>query len=572
MNKYTELMSGIEPAASDEAFVNDVLKKEALCGTEKKANKAKRYGNPVMRQLMPLMLAMVILVGGSAAVGIILSRDNDGAGERFTENMPEEDSAQDTNYALNEEDDNDTYLGSAIDLIGETHYYTEPFVWVRSGYPDKVYTDYAHTVLDVFPDIEFIYTPQKVTVTEYKNNQFYAEKTFATDMITHVGFADIAGDGYPELCFMYVSEFDGVKETHIIVYDLREDKTYRWGGVVTGDDYLIMGTTVGTRGDNFLAGTQDKVKMMVWLCSPTGEIYYDSDKYLTNCELVVIGDELYLEPVADITQEPVDITSLPEAPKFELPIDKNVGVVTEWTEWDGGFRGHSGIDISAPAGTPIMAAADGTVILADWASGYGRAVIIEHENGYKTLYGHCESFADGIAEGQKVERGETIAYVGSTGRADGPHVHLEFRHGGQILNPTDFMDFSTIAIAIPDRNEAVNSSEWEDVPSAQVVNNLSQIASIESSLNAWVDNISVLYKTNSTKITLSVSGSGEYELTFNLVVDGENGDEAIQEFTLSSVNGINSGTFTNLTSAKNYKIRLSSGERSDSDLKITITQ
>jgi len=99
-----------------------------------------------------------------------------------------------------------------------------------------------------------------------------------------------------------------------------------------------------------------------------------------------------------------------------------------------GIHGYNGVDLAAPAGTQIFAAADGEVIVAKasgWNGGYGEYVVIQHTNGSQTLYSHASSVIVGV--GQQVRQGQVIAYVGSTGRATGAHVHFEIRNG--IRNP-----------------------------------------------------------------------------------------------------------------------------------------
>jgi murein DD-endopeptidase MepM/ murein hydrolase activator NlpD len=124
--------------------------------------------------------------------------------------------------------------------------------------------------------------------------------------------------------------------------------------------------------------------------------------------------------------------------KFIWPVPR-AHKVSEWGWWDGGYWGHSGIDISAPYGTPIFAGDSGTVAFAGWYSGYGYTVIIEHQTGLRTLYSHASAL--NVAEGQVVSQGETIAWVGATGRADGNHLHFEVREGNIIRNPKHFLDF-----------------------------------------------------------------------------------------------------------------------------------
>ncbi|WP_439499262.1 M23 family metallopeptidase [Bosea sp. (in: a-proteobacteria)] len=96
---------------------------------------------------------------------------------------------------------------------------------------------------------------------------------------------------------------------------------------------------------------------------------------------------------------------------------------------------HTGVDWANRIGTPILAAGNGTVIKADWASGYGRRIEIQHANGYVTTYSHQSGFAKGIAAGVKVRQGQVIGYLGNTGLSTGPHLHYEVMVNGNFVNP-----------------------------------------------------------------------------------------------------------------------------------------
>ena len=96
---------------------------------------------------------------------------------------------------------------------------------------------------------------------------------------------------------------------------------------------------------------------------------------------------------------------------------------------------HTGVDWAAPTGTPIYAAGNGTVEKAGWESGYGKFVMIRHNNGYESAYGHMSAFARNIDEGTRVRQGQVIGFVGSTGLSTGSHVHYEIRVNGRFVDP-----------------------------------------------------------------------------------------------------------------------------------------
>lgn len=98
---------------------------------------------------------------------------------------------------------------------------------------------------------------------------------------------------------------------------------------------------------------------------------------------------------------------------------------------------HDGIDISAPEGTPILAVADGEVVYSSQLRGYGNLVIVRHAAGIVSVYAHNQSNL--VREGQKIERGEVIAKVGSTGRVTGPHLHFEIRKNNAAQDPLIYM-------------------------------------------------------------------------------------------------------------------------------------
>jgi murein DD-endopeptidase MepM/ murein hydrolase activator NlpD len=98
-------------------------------------------------------------------------------------------------------------------------------------------------------------------------------------------------------------------------------------------------------------------------------------------------------------------------------------------------RMHTGVDWAAPIGTPIYAAGNGVVIKAQWDSGYGRRVEVQHANGYVTTYNHMSGFGRGITEGTHVTQGQVVGYLGQTGLSTGPHLHYEIIINGNFVDP-----------------------------------------------------------------------------------------------------------------------------------------
>lgn len=100
-------------------------------------------------------------------------------------------------------------------------------------------------------------------------------------------------------------------------------------------------------------------------------------------------------------------------------------------------RMHTGVDWAARLGAPILSAGEGTVLLAEWATGYGRRVEIQHADGVVTAYSHMSRFSTDIEPGAQVRQGQVIGFVGSTGLSTGPHLHFEVLVNGYFVDPMD---------------------------------------------------------------------------------------------------------------------------------------
>lgn len=153
-------------------------------------------------------------------------------------------------------------------------------------------------------------------------------------------------------------------------------------------------------------------------------------------QTVVVPDgvkpaEAVWSPVARVKQITPNAGTVVASGSFVWPTQ---GIITQRFAWY-----HKGVDIANRAMPVVLAADAGKVFVAGWPdnSGYGNRVMIDHGNGYKTLYGHLSKVY--VTVGQTVKRGDTIGQMGSTGRSTGPHLHFEVRTGSGFLNPLNFL-------------------------------------------------------------------------------------------------------------------------------------
>jgi hypothetical protein len=146
--------------------------------------------------------------------------------------------------------------------------------------------------------------------------------------------------------------------------------------------------------------------------------------------------------------QPVPVVAAPEEPDvliaFTEPLPGHA-VISPFgmrkLPWEEGGRLHEGVDIAAPSGAPVLAAADGVVVAAGVDGGYGRFIEVEHAEGLRSIYAHLGSIDPGVAPGAPVKIGVPIARIGSTGSSTGPHLHFEIRDPkGRPLNPSYFLD------------------------------------------------------------------------------------------------------------------------------------
>jgi murein DD-endopeptidase MepM/ murein hydrolase activator NlpD len=116
------------------------------------------------------------------------------------------------------------------------------------------------------------------------------------------------------------------------------------------------------------------------------------------------------------------------------------------------IRAHKGTDYAAPRGTPVRATADGTVTWAARNGSFGNLVVIKHNGSFETKYAHLNGYASGVGNGTRVEQGQVIGYVGTTGGATGPHLHYEFLVDGVHRNPRTILDELPQAVSLADND------------------------------------------------------------------------------------------------------------------------
>lgn len=146
----------------------------------------------------------------------------------------------------------------------------------------------------------------------------------------------------------------------------------------------------------------------------------------------VLSTQVESKPVTKVIE--IGTSKWPSAAvgKFRWPL--KTGVITD--RFGSRHGGHRGVDIGAPTGSPIYAAASGTVLISQLGRSYGNFIKIDHGDGYVTVYAHASELL--VKPGQWVSKGQVIARVGSTGKSTGPHLHFEVQYNGSSINPLQF--------------------------------------------------------------------------------------------------------------------------------------
>ncbi len=168
------------------------------------------------------------------------------------------------------------------------------------------------------------------------------------------------------------------------------------------------------------------------------EKYTESEEEIETTELEVAKNEIQTK-VTQKLEEIEKINSMPQIKGIKLAYTPVSGMISSRYGVSSRIRksNHTGLDIATPTGTPIQVVAAGTVTCATYSGSYGNLVKVDHGNGLETWYAHTSKMY--VSVGQKVEAGEVIAAVGSTGNSTGAHLHLEIRIDGEHVNPQDYL-------------------------------------------------------------------------------------------------------------------------------------
>ena len=187
------------------------------------------------------------------------------------------------------------------------------------------------------------------------------------------------------------------------------------------DDSIYEGRTVVAQ-----EGAEGEQKVLATVTTVNG---VETDKK-------VLSTEKTTEPIARI--ERIGTKERPATTGSGTFTNPSGGILSSryGQRWD---RSHNGIDIAGQHNSDIKAADGGLVTYADWMDGYGNYIIIDHENGYQTAYGHCASLD--VSKGDRVAKGEVIAKMGSTGRSTGTHLHFEVKKDGVFVNPLEYVGY-----------------------------------------------------------------------------------------------------------------------------------
>lgn len=272
----------------------------------------------------------------------------------------------------------------------------------------------------------------------YANDKVELESRINSEVLGHSGnVAFVTMNQFPEYKLEFVNRTEKTNEDEIIS-SLKQNAeiTYKYYAVTINDDVKGYLNTLD-EAEQLVADIKEEHKGNLDLDIGIREYYTvnvdDAEKIEQTTNMVLAKEELENSVEEYIDRETKTVNGIYLA---TVPVQ---GVVTSRFAAIESVRygAHTGLDIGAGSGTPILAVADGTVTYASPMGTYGNLVIITHGNGIQTYYAHCSKIL--VSVGQQVSSGQNIALVGSTGNSTGPHLHLEVRINGTPVNPQRYL-------------------------------------------------------------------------------------------------------------------------------------
>ncbi len=188
----------------------------------------------------------------------------------------------------------------------------------------------------------------------------------------------------------------------------------------------------GLKSDPILAASNEQTFQDAQVTSSLDQFYALRNSALTGAATLGISMGFTR---ASTTADWMRLNAAPNLWPVEGQVTGSFGERIDPFNGEGAF--HSGVDISSSFGTRVIAPADGVVVFADYMGGYGRAIVLDHGHGITTRFWHLANFA--VIAGQHIQRGDTIGYVGLSGRSTGPHLHYEVRINETPVNPHKYL-------------------------------------------------------------------------------------------------------------------------------------
>jgi len=181
------------------------------------------------------------------------------------------------------------------------------------------------------------------------------------------------------------------------------------------------------------------LELVAKIASLAGVELYDIDASLLSFEDSLQLDSTGRAILAGLAGDGVPPLSVEELEKLRVPQGRPLyGWITRGFVDEEGKEKHKGVDIAVKEGTPIAVSATGVVEFIGWDKDFGKLIIVDHENGYKTVYGHNQNII--AREGEKVYKGDIIALSGNSGRSSAPHLHYEIVKDGVAIDPSQYLD------------------------------------------------------------------------------------------------------------------------------------